>query len=107
MKFFRITCVLLLLAFFHTPSLATDKCNNIQLQLKGVALKHLVIERLIAKSEKTKLTLGYVGFFLKENARQEGRRVISHLMKCNKVKYDATKTLFGYTLSVETTPLSK
>jgi len=107
MKLVNIAYVFVLLSSYHGISLASDKCDNIQQQLENASLKHLSIESLKTKGGKTELTLGYSGFFLKENARQEGRRVISHLKKCNKVKYGATKTLFGYTLNIKSTKLDK
>ena len=101
MKIFKIISIFFLLFFYINTSFAVDKCSDIQLQLKNASLKHLSVESLKIKDGKTNLILSYSGFFLKENARQEGRRVISHLMKCNKVKYGATKTLFSYTLDIE------
>jgi hypothetical protein len=80
--------------------LLTGKCSDIKLQLKGAALKHLSVDNLVVIKKQTKLTLNYTGFLLKENARLEGRRVISHLMICNKVEYTDTKTLFSYTLNI-------
>ncbi len=83
-------------------SFASNACNNIQLQLKNAALKHLKIETLKSQGKKTELVLGYSGFFLRGNAEQEGQRVVSHLMKCNDVDYSSKKTLLGYTLKIKT-----
>jgi len=107
MKLSSVICALLVFCSHHGATLASSKCDNIQQQLKDASLKHLSIESLKSRDGKTDLTLSYSGFFLKENARQEGRRVISHLKKCNKVKYGSTKTLFGYTLTIESTQFGK
>lgn len=64
--------------------------------IDGFTLKHLTVE-----PEKEDVFLKYSGFFYKESARLEGRKVLSKLTQCKNLKYSSQTSLFSYQLKLE------
>lgn len=64
--------------------------------VSGFTLKHLT-----PKVENEKVSLKYSGFFYKESARLEGRKVLTKATRCKNVEYNSQTTLFSYKLDIE------
>ncbi len=95
-----LTTLLLSLVLFATQSQAAS-CGTIEEQLQKAHLKHLTVQSITPSSVGGQVELKYSGFFLKENAKQEARRIISILKKCNTVSYQTETSLFSYSTSIK------
>lgn len=67
-------------------------------------MHQLELQSIEQKDDVTEMKFLYKGITRLKRAKADGRRVISNLSKCYKVKYNTTKTLTSYKLEVSATP---
>ncbi|KGJ90511.1 hypothetical protein [Thalassotalea sp. ND16A] len=85
---------------FIFPIASHGKCGPPETVISNAKLKFLEVEKIKLNKNTTSVLLSYSGLFKKENARQEGRRLISLLKKCYDTKYKTRKSLFSYSIEV-------
>lgn len=88
-----LTVIILITA---VNSYAADSCS-IESILKKADMRYMEAD---LSETPEKLRLFRNSFFGKKAAKLEGRRLISYLQNCYKVKYSAKSTLFKYELFI-------
>lgn len=92
----RITLVATLLVALSAGGVQAQTCGTVDQQIQSAHLKNLKFVESAFKGDKQILTFKYSGLIQKTTANLEGRRLISQLIKCNKVKYTTVKTPLSF-----------
>lgn len=99
----KVLYIFSLLFFITHPAYSGDLKNNCEVDtlIEKSNMRFLEIDSIENSDDLIKISLLYEGMSRIKNSKNEGRRVISNLSKCYKVKYKTRKTLSSYSLVID------